>query len=207
MKQPKLTGRSVGYARVSTTDQSLDIQTAALLAAGVALPDIHTDKLSGKNAARPGLQAAMAACQPGDVFTFWKVDRVGRSLHDLVNILHELGQRGVFLKCLTQPIDTTTAFGRASLGMLSIFAEFEREMILERTRHGLEAARARGVIGGKYATYRDGSARIMLDPEKAALAIAMKDAGHTSPQISAATGVNASTIRSFLAKRAAAQSD
>ena len=144
----------IGYVRVSKSDgsQTLEPQRDALLAAGVDPDRIYQDLASGRHDARPGLAACLKALQPGNTLVVWKLDRLGRDLRHLVTTAEELRQRGVGLKVLTgagAQIDTTTANGRLAFGIFSAFAEFERELIAERTRAGLAAARARGRKGGR----------------------------------------------------------
>ena len=144
----------IGYARVSKADgsQSLDLQRDALIAAGVGEDQIYSDRASGKTDARPGLEACLKALRNGDVLVIWKLDRMGRSLHHLVKTVAGLSERGVGLKVLTgqgAQIDTTTAHGRLSFGIFASLAEFESELIRERTMAGLAAARARGRKGGR----------------------------------------------------------
>ena len=144
----------IGYMRVSKSDgsQTLDPQRDALITAGV-LPDrLYQDLASGRHDARPGLVACLKALQPGNVLVVWKLDRLGRDLRHLVATVDDLRQRDVGLKVLTgagATIDTTTANGRLFFGVFAAFAEFERELIAERTRAGLAAARARGRKGGR----------------------------------------------------------
>ncbi len=137
----------IGYARVSTDDQHLDLQRDALGKAGCA--DIYEEKLSGKHAERPILQQCLRALRPGDTLVVWRLDRLGRSLPDLVRIVAELESRGVGLESLTEKIETTSAAGRLVFHVFAALAEFERNLIRERTRAGLEAARARGRKGGR----------------------------------------------------------
>lgn len=144
----------IGYARVSKADgsQSLDLQRDALLAAGVAEDRVYADRVSGRKDERPGLEACLKALREGDVLVIWKLDRLGRSLHHLVKTVTGLSERGVGLKVLTgqgAQIDTTTAAGRLSFGIFATLAEFESELIRERTVAGLRAARARGRRGGR----------------------------------------------------------
>ncbi len=144
----------IGYARVSKADgsQSLDLQRDALRAAGVDEAHIYSDRASGKTDARPGLAACLKALREGDVLVIWKLDRMGRSLHHLVQTVGMLTERGVGLKVLTgqgAQIDTTTAAGRLSFGIFAALAEFESELIRERTLAGLQAARTRGRKGGR----------------------------------------------------------
>ena len=144
----------IGYVRVSKADgsQTLAPQRDALLAAGVEPERLYQDLASGRRDDRPGLSACLKALQPGNTLVIWKLDRLGRDLRHLVLTAEELRTRGVGLKVLTgagAQIDTTTANGRLAFGIFAAFAEFERELITERTRAGLAAARARGRLGGR----------------------------------------------------------
>ena len=144
----------IGYMRVSKTDgsQVVDLQSDALVAAGVAVDQLYTDRASGKRDDRPGLEACLRALRDGDTLMVWKLDRLGRSLKHLVDVVQALNRRGVGLKVLTgqgAAIDTTTANGRLMFNFFAALAEFEREMIIERTNAGLAAARARGRNGGR----------------------------------------------------------
>lgn len=144
----------VGYMRVSKADgsQTTDLQRDALLAAGVDPEALYEDKASGKKDNRPELTACLKALRRGDTLVVWKLDRLGRDLRHLVNIVHDLTQRGIGLKVLTgqgAAIDTTTASGKLVFGIFAALAEFERELISERTIAGLTAARARGRTGGR----------------------------------------------------------
>lgn len=143
----------VGYMRVSKADgsQTLDLQRDALLAAGIEERHIYEDRASGQSEARPGLDALRKALRSGDTLVVWKLDRLGRNLRDLVNTVHDLTQSGVGFKVLTghgAAIDTTTPSGKLVFGIFAALAEFERELISERTKAGLESARARGRKGG-----------------------------------------------------------
>lgn len=137
----------IGYARVSTSDQNLDLQTDALAAAGAER--VFTDTASGVRSDRPGLAEALAFAREGDTVVVWRLDRFGRSLKDLVTRIDELRGRGVGFRSLTEGIDTTTSTGRLVLHVFGALAEFERELIRERTVAGLESARARGRKGGR----------------------------------------------------------
>jgi len=144
----------LGYLRVSKADgsQVLDLQRDALLAAGVEAGQLYQDLASGKCHDRPGLAGCLKALRQGDVLVAWKLDRLGRDLRHLVNLVHELTSRGVGLRILTgqgATIDTTTAAGKLVFGIFAALAEFERELIGERTRAGLASARARGRQGGR----------------------------------------------------------
>src|SRR5881275_524639 len=144
----------VGYMRVSKADgsQVTDLQRDALLAAGVDARHLYEDATSGKRDDRPGLAACLKALRAGDTLVVWKLDRLGRDLRHLVNTVHELTTRGIGLKVLTgegAALDTTTAAGKLVFGIFAALAEFERELIVERTKAGMAAARARGRNGGR----------------------------------------------------------
>ena len=144
----------IGYARVSKADgsQSLDLQRDALVAAGVDPDGMYEDRASGAKEDRPGLEACLRALRDGDVLVVWKLDRLGRNLAHLVGTVKDLSDRGVGLRVLAgqgAQIDTTTAGGRLVFGIFAALAEFERELIRERTVAGLKAARARGRKGGR----------------------------------------------------------
>lgn len=139
----------IGYARTSTADQNLDLQIDALVAAGVDCRNIYTDQVSGKKADRPGLVNARAYCSPGDEFVVWKLDRAGRSVKQLVELITDLGEAEIGFRSLTENLETTTAQGRLILGVFMHLAEFERELISERTRAGMAAAKLRGATLGR----------------------------------------------------------
>ena len=145
----------IGYARISKTDgsQSLDLQRDALIAAGVAPEAIYDDQASGKRDSRPGLDACLKALRAEDTLVVWKLDRLGRDLRHLVNVVQELADREVGFRVLAgqgAQVDTTTPGGPGLVfGIFAALAEFERELIRERTLAGLAAARARGRRGGR----------------------------------------------------------
>jgi DNA invertase Pin-like site-specific DNA recombinase len=179
----------VGYARVSTADQSLDLQRDALKAAGVERG--FTDQASGRLADRPGLAAALAALNCGDVLVVWKLDRLGRSLRHLVETVSALERRGIGLRVLSGGIDTTSAAGRLVFGIFAALAEFEAELIRERTLAGLAAAKARGRSGGRpraLTTKQLHHARLLIEEERASI----KD-------VAATLGVARSTLYRALA--------
>lgn len=137
----------IGYARVSTSDQSLNLQKDALQVAGCG--QLFTDVVSRVRAERPGLGAALQACRPGDILVVWKLDRLGRSLPDLVQTIGKLAERSIGFQSLQEQIDTTTAGGKLIFHIFASLAEFERDLNRERTKAGLAAARARGRLGGR----------------------------------------------------------
>lgn len=144
----------VGYMRVSKADgsQVLDLQKDALLEFGVKESDLYEDYASGKLDERPGLMACLKALRAGDTFIVWKLDRLGRDLRHLINIVHDLQNREIGFKVLTgqgASVDTLTSNGRLVFGIFAALAEYERELISERTKAGLNAARVRGRKGGR----------------------------------------------------------
>ncbi len=136
-----------GYARVSTHDQNPDLQVDQLRQEGC--DEVLHETVSGVNAERPVLQGLLKQVRAGDVIVIWKLDRLGRSLRHLVDLVNTLMEKGVGLKSLQDPIDTTTAQGRLIFNLFASLAEFERDLISERTQAGLNAARARGRKGGR----------------------------------------------------------
>lgn len=137
----------IGYARVSTHEQSLSLQLDALRKAGCR--KVFDDKVSGAGSERSGLKAALEYAREGDTLLVWRLDRLGRSLKDLIETIGDLEKRGVGFRSLQESIDTTTSGGRLIFHVFGALAEFERNLIRERTRAGLEAARARGRKGGQ----------------------------------------------------------
>ena len=137
--------------RVSKADgsQALDLQRDALMGAGIPTGQFYEDLASGKRDDRPGLEACLKALRSGDTLVVWKLDRLSRSLKDLLHILERIEHQGAGFRSLTEAIDTTSAAGRMMMQMIGAFAEFERAMIRERTGAGLVAARAEGRIGGR----------------------------------------------------------
>jgi DNA invertase Pin-like site-specific DNA recombinase len=141
-------GLRIGYARVSTIDQNLDLQRDALQRAGCV--QLYEEKASGKAANnRAELANVLRALRNGDTLIVWRLDRLGRSLHDLVNIVNDLHDRGIGFESLTEKIDTSTAQGRMFFGFMASMAQYMRDVIRENTAAGLKAARARGRMGGR----------------------------------------------------------
>jgi len=138
---------NLGYARVSTQEQNLDLQIDALRAAGCE--NVYTDKMSGTKTERPGLDKIMSFIRKGDTLVVWRLDRLGRSLRHLIQVLNQLDEKGIYFKSLQESLDTSTPGGKLIFHVFGALAEFERDIIRERTLAGLAAARARGRKGGR----------------------------------------------------------
>ncbi len=185
----------IGYARVSTAEQSSDLQIDALTRAGCE--QIFTDVASGAQAARPGLVKAMAYVRGGDALVVGKLDRLGRSLTHLIENIRTLAERNIGFRSLQESIDATTSGGKLIFHVFGALAEFERDLIRDRTRAGLAAARTRGRRGGRPR---------MLDEKKVALARSMyEDAGNKPHDICHALKISRATLYRCLGPRAAAR--
>ncbi len=186
----------IGYARVSTDGQDLALQLDALQEAGV--DRVYQDVGSGSLRSRPQLDRCLDRLRTGDTLLVWKLDRLGRSLRHLIEIVLDLDQRGVAVRSLTEPLDTSSAMRRFQLQLFAALAELERSLIQERTRAGLEAARARGRTGGRPST---------VTKRNLAAAVAMRENGElTMSQIAAELGVGQATLyRHLAAHRAQAE--
>lgn len=178
----------VGYARVSTIDQNLDLQRDALKKVGVE--KIYEDTLSGARADRPGLEEAIEYARPGDTLVIWRLDRLGRSLRDLIAIAEDLNSRGIGLKSLQEAIDTGSSGGKLIFHIFAALAEFERDLIRERVNSGLVAARARGKKGGRPQK---------LDTKNKALAIKLyNQKDYSISEICSMVGISKPTLYSYL---------
>ena len=177
-------GMKIGYARVSTEEQSLDLQRDALARAGCE--QVFEDQgLSGVAVKRPGLDQALATIGPGDVLVVWRLDRLARSLRQLIHTVEDLEAKGIGLKSITEAIDTSTAGGRLVFHIFGSIAEFERALIRERTRAGLIAAKARGRAGGRPAK---------LIGERLEHARNLLNAGSSVSAVARSMGVSRSTV-------------
>jgi DNA invertase Pin-like site-specific DNA recombinase len=139
----------IGYARVSTNEQNLDLQRDALRKAGVSAKNLYTDKITGTKQERPGLEAALSHLREGDTLVVWRLDRLGRSLKHLIETVTSLQEQHIAFQSITEHINTATATGQLVFHLFGALAEFERNLITERTMAGLQAARARGRKGGR----------------------------------------------------------
>jgi len=178
----------VGYARVSTGEQNLDLQIDALQKAGC--DKIFTDEMSGAKAERPGLTQAFTFARNGDTLVVWRLDRLGRSLKDLLARVEDLRYREIDFKSLHESIDTTTPAGKLQFHIFSALAEFERDLIHERTMAGLRAARARGRKGGR-------KQQMTQEKIKAAASL-MKDKTNTVKDICHTLGVSRATLYRYV---------
>ena len=179
----------VGYARVSTADQKLDLQLDALREAGCER--IFTDEASGAKTQRPGLGEALSFVRAGDAVVVWRLDRFGRSLKDLVGRVEALREQGVGFRSLTEGIDTTSPTGKLVFHLFGALAEFERDLIRERTMAGLVSARARGRNGGRPRA---------MDEEKIRIASRlMRDPAISITEVCRAVGVSSATLYRYVA--------
>jgi DNA invertase Pin-like site-specific DNA recombinase len=174
----------VGYARVSTQEQDLSLQLDALQAAGC--DKVFTEKASGAQRDRPQLQAALDYMRGKDTLVVWKLDRLARSLKQLIDTVEELGERGIGLRSLTESLDTTTSGGTLVFHLFAALAEFERSIIRERTRSGLQAARRRGRLGGRPPALKS--------QDLAAARALLRDPDITVEQVAKRLGVAPSTL-------------
>ena len=180
----------IGYARVSTDDQHLDLQRDALRSAGC--DKIYEDHISGAKAARPGLEQALEVARAGDVLVVWRLDRLGRSLKDLIGLVESLNQRGIELQSLQEALATDSSGGRLIFHLFAALAEFERHLMRERTEAGLKAARARGRKGGRPKA---------LDPAKRQLVVKLYgEKEHTIGEICQMMGISKPTLYSYVAE-------
>lgn len=178
----------IGYARVSTQEQNLDLQKDALTKAGCER--IFEDQISGATTTRPGFDKAMEQLRPGDTLVVWRLDRLGRSLKHLIEVMSQLEERGIAFQSLQESIDTSSPGGRLIFHLFGALAEFERNLIQERTKAGLAAAGARGRKGGR---------PIALNGHKRRVAIRLyQERQHTVQEICQIMGISKPTLYSYL---------
>lgn len=178
--------RLIGYARVSTDEQDLRMQTEALLRAGVHKDNIWTDKKSGKNLDRRGLDAALLDARSGDVLVVWRFDRLSRSLRDLLDLFERLSRDGIQLRSLHEQLDTTTPMGKLMFQMAGMLAEFERNLISMRTQAGMATSKARGTRFGP---------RRKMDKAKVAEAVKLLKQRKGTVEVARKLGVSVVTLR------------
>jgi DNA invertase Pin-like site-specific DNA recombinase len=181
---------TIGYARVSTSEQNLDLQRDALAAVG-AMRTFEDFGVSGRLASRPGLDACLDFLREGDVLAVYRLDRLGRSTRNTLELLHSLDLRGIAFRSLSEAIDTSGPMGRAMITIIAAFAQLEADVTRERTLAGLESARERGRVGGRPKA---------LSPAMVAVAKTMLDEGNRPGVIAAELGVGRSTIYRALTK-------
>jgi len=181
-----------GYARVSTEDQNPALQDAALKKAGCKT--IFKDKVTGAHVNRPSLTRCLKTLQPGDTLIVWKLDRLGRSLRDLIHMLDRFKQQGIKFRSLTEAIDTETPTGRAMWQMIGVLAELERSLITERTRAGVKDAQRRGVKFGP---------KVKLTPERFAHARKLIEQGTRPTDAAKIIGIGRATLYAALQREAA----
>ncbi len=173
----------IGYARVSTHDQNLDLQRDALHKGGCE--KIYEDKISGSRRDREGLERALEHIRAGDTLVVWKLDRLGRNVKDLVELVGELEKRGVHFQSVTDAINTSTPAGRFFFHVMASLAQMERELLIERTRAGLESAKAQGRIGGR---------KLKMTPSKLSAAKKLLDGGAAPKDVAANLGISVPTL-------------
>ena len=184
----------IGYARVSTQDQKLDLQRRALSEAGCEKR--FEDKASGSRAEREGLRRALEFARPGDTLVVWKLDRLGRSVKHLVELVGVLQEKGVHFRSLTDNIDTSTPAGRFFFHVMASLAQMERELMVERTREGLKVAREKGRVGGR---------RRVMTESKMNSARALLNQGVTPREVAQNLGVSVPTLYRWVPASSRAQ--
>lgn len=187
----------LGYARVSTAKQDLDRQVDALTAVGIPPERIYLDKKSGATTARPGLTAALDYARPGDVIVVHTLDRLGRTVRDTLNLIHDLAERGVGVRNLADPIKVDSAnpsdpMAQLAVVLLALFAQMERTYAMERAAHARAVATAKGRRTGR---------PVLIDPDKLAYAAHLRETGHTIAEIIAKTGIARTSLYRHLPPR------
>lgn len=177
----------IGYGRISTRGQSLALQIDALKAAGC--DRIFEDKVSGASRSKPALDDALSHLRKGDTLVVWKLDRLGRTVKQLVEFVGELQQRGIEFRSITEGIDTSTPAGRFFFHIIAAMAEMERELIRERTRAGLDSARAKGLVGGR---------KKAMDEKKVASAKTLLETGTPPKEVADMCGVSVATLYRYI---------
>ena len=180
----------VGYARFSMQDQNLNLQKDALVKAGC--DKIYVDTMTGEAKNRPGLEQTFDVLREGDTLVVWRLDRLGRSLKHLIELVAELAQKKVGFRSLQESIDTTSPSGKLVFHLFGALAEFERNLITERTKAGLAAARARGRLGGR--------PKVLDDKQMEALVLLYKEKKHSVKEICQIMGISRQTLYNYLRK-------
>ena len=186
----------IGYARVSTHEQLLDLQLDALAKAGIDPERIYTDKISSRKAERPELKRALDQLREGDTLVVWRLDRLGRSLQELISLVNLIHAKGAGFKSLTESMDTTTPGGKLVFHFFGALAEFERDIIQERTKAGLDAARARGRKGGRPPLAKDANKRKKVEMAK----VLHNDPSHSIEDICKNLNISRATFYRYIGK-------
>jgi len=177
----------VGYARVSTEDQSLDLQTDALTAAGVKQDNLHVEKVSGASAKRPALDYAIKDLREGDTFVVWRLDRLARSMRQLYGRLDAIYAKGAYFRSLQENFDFGTVSGKLVLGVLGLVAEFERQIIAQRTSAGIAALRARRKD-------KSWGPKVYMTPDRIKRVGELLNGGMTGPKVAEKMGVSTASV-------------
>ncbi len=182
--------RFIGYARVSTGEQNLDLQIRALKAAGVRDDNLHVEKVSGAAKRRPELDYAIMDCRPGDTFLVWRIDRLARSMRDLYARLDRIYAAGASFKSITENFDFGTVSGKFVLGILGLVAEFERQLIAQRTQAGIAAFKLRN-------PGREWGRELYMTPERIKRAGELLNSGKSGPQVAEIMKVSTASIYKY----------
>lgn len=179
----------IGYMRVSTNEQNLNLQRDAMIAAGAE--KVFSDEgVSGSTADRPGLAQALDYCRPGDTFLVWKLDRLGRNTRQVLGLVEQLREKGTGFRSLTEGLDTTGPMGTAFLTVMAAFGQLERDVMIERTKAGLDAARARGSVGGR---------KKLLDEAKVSELRSLRSQGFTVSRLADMFHISEPSVYRYLA--------
>ena len=190
MEKPVKTGFLVGYARVSTQEQNLDMQIDALRKAGVKDDNIHTEKVSGASQKRSALDFAIADLREGDTFVVWRLDRLARSMRQLYTALDRIYAKGAFFRSLTEDFDFGTVSGKFVLGILGLVAEFERQLIAHRTQAAIASVRARRKDKGW-------GPKVYMTPQRIKRVGELLNSGMTGPEVAKKLGVSTASVYAF----------
>ena len=190
LEKPIKTGFLVGYARVSTQEQNLDMQIEALKAAGVKDDNTHTEKVSGASQKRPALDLAIQDLREGDTFLVWRLDRLARSMRQLYAALDRIYAKGAFFRSLTEDFDFGTVSGKFVLGILGLVAEFERQLIAHRTQAAIASVRARRKDKGW-------GPKVYMTPQRIKRVGELLNSGMTGPEVAKKLGVSTASIYGY----------
>jgi DNA invertase Pin-like site-specific DNA recombinase len=190
LEKPVKTGFLVGYARVSTQEQNLDMQIEAMKRAGVKDDNIHTEKVSGASQRRPALDYAIQDLRPGDTFVVWRLDRLARSMRQLYAALDRIYAKGAFFRSLTEDFDFGSVSGKFVLGILGLVAEFERQLIAHRTKAAIESVRRRRKD-------KSWGPKVYMTPERIKRVGELLNSGMTGPAVAKKLNVSTASVYAF----------